>query len=424
MKDEKRRAPAGSSLCRGARLLYVLCLLVASAAGYCADWPQWHGLNRDGHSPETGLLKEWPAEGLKPLWVADGLGTGFSAVTVADGFVYATGMAGENNEGALSAFDLSGRRQWRTPYGPEWNDTYPGARSSPTVDTGRLYILSSMGRLVCFNAKTGAIEWSEDMAKKFDGVMPRCGFAESLLVDGNKVICTPGGKDAGLVALDKKTGQTLWTSRGFSDQSAYCSPILVERGGNRLIVTITARHVVGISPVSGAVVWSQPFDTEAEDPNHSVSPVYNDGCLYATSGHRKGGQMFEIAADGKQSNLKWEDTTLSNLHGGLVIVDGYLYGTNLKDKWVCLELKSGAVMYEAAGVGMGSVTYVDGMLYCYGEKGTLALVKASPKGFEIVSSFKETHGAGQHWAHPVISGGRLYIRHGDALVMYVIWSQK
>ena len=225
------------------------------------------------------------------------------------------------------------------------------------------------------------------------------------------------------MALEKKTGRTIWTSQGFSDQSAYCSPILVERAGRRLIVTITARHVVGLEAGAVLLAWSQPFDPEAQDPNHSVSPVYQDGCLYATSGHGDGGRMFEISPDGKQICLKWTDKILNNLHGGVVVVDGYLYGTNLKDKWVCLDLKNGAVMYEAGGVGMGSVAYADGMLYCYGEKGTLALVKASPKAYELVSSFKVTHGAGQHWAHPVISGGRLYIRHGDVLIAYHIRSE-
>lgn len=395
-------------------------MAISGGLACAADWPQWHGLNRDGYSPETGLLKTWPEDGLKPLWVAEGLGEGFSSATVVDGCIYVTGMNRENAEGALFAFDLSGRRLWRTPYGPEWNDTYPGARSSATIDAGCAYILSSMGLMVCFDAKTGAIVWQEDVVKKFQGLPPKCGFNESVLVDGSKVICTPGGPDASLVALDKRTGQTIWTSKGFSDQSAYCSPLLIERGGTRLIVTITTRHVVGLNADTGEMVWSQSFDTEAEDPNHSVSPAYRDGHLYATSGHRKGGQMFEVAPDGKECHLKWEDVTLSNLHAGVMLIDEHVYGSNLKDKWVCLEAEGGAVVSETSAAGTNAFIYADGLLYCYGEKGMLSLVNVSPKGYEPISQFKVTQGGGQHWAHPVIADGQLYIRHGDALIAYTI----
>lgn len=408
---------------RSLGLPFVLCLASASIDGLSADWPQWRGLNRDGKSLETGLRKEWPAGGLRPLWVAEGLGKGYSTVAVAGGFVYATGMVGEDHEGVLSAFDLAGNLKWRTPYGPEWHKRYPGTRSTPTVDDNRVYVLTGMGRLVCLDAKTGTMQWSEDVAGTFGGEAPVCGFAESVLTYENKVICTPGGEDAGLVALEKTTGRTIWTSKGFSEQSAYCSPILVERGGKRLVVTITARHVVGLDPESGDLVWRQPQDPEAKDPNHSVTPVYQEGCIYITSGHGKGGQMLELSPDGQRVSQKWVDRTLNCLHGGVVLIDGYIYGTNLKGKWTCLDLDSGEVIYEAEGVGMGSVAYADGMLYCYGQKGTLGLARASPKGYRLISSVKVTYGKGQHWAHPVISGGRLYIRHGDVLAAYDIGAE-
>jgi outer membrane protein assembly factor BamB len=202
--------------------------------------------------------------------------------------------------------------------------------------------------------------------------------------------------------------------------SAYCSPILVKRGDLTLVVTITARHVVGIDADTGKLVWRQPFDTTAEDPNHCVSPVCQDNWLYVTSGHRDGGQMYTLSADGRETTLLWEDTVLNTLHGGLLFIDGFVYGSSSRGKWVCLEAKSGQVMYEATGVGMGSAAYAEGMLYCYGEKGTMALVRATPKAYEIVSKFKVTQGEGPHWAHPVISGGRLYIRHGDMLMVYAI----
>lgn len=405
---------------RSLDLLFIFILTFTVTSAFSADWPQWRGQNRDGKSLETGLRKEWPEEGLKPLWVIEDLGKGYSSVAVAGEFVYVTGMAGKNNQGVLFAFDLAGNLKWRILYGPEWHEQHPGTRSTPTVDGNRIFVLTGMGRLVCFNAMTGMIRWSEDVARTFGGEAPVMGFAESVLIHENKVICTPGGKDASLVALEKTSGRTIWTSKGFSEQSAYCSPILIERGGKRLIVTITAKSVVGLDPETGHLIWRQPQDPDAEDPNHSITPVHQEGCIYVTSGHGKGGQMLELSPDGQRISQRWVDRTLNCLHGGVVLIDGYIYGTNGKGKWVCLDLENGEVMYEAKGVGMGSMVYADGMLYCYGQKGTLGLVRVSPRGYELVSDLKVTYGKGQHWAHPVISGGRLYIRHGDALMAYDI----
>ncbi len=305
------------------------------------DWPQFRGLNRDGKSPEMGLLKEWPAEGPTLLWRVEGLGQGFASPAVAGGQVFVTGIVGDKKEGMLTAFDNAGKLQWKTRYGVEFDDqSYPGTRSSPTVDGEHVYEWSGMGVLLCLEAKRGAILWSRDVAKDFGGVAPRCGFAEAPCIYKETVICTPGGKDSTLVALDKRTGKTVWTSTGFSDQSAYCSPILVKRGNLTLIVTITARHVAGLDADSGKLVWEQPFDTTAEDPNHSVAPVCQDGWLYATSGHRDGGQMYALSPDGRQATPSWTDTTLNTLHGGLLFIDGFVYGSNSRGKWVCLEAKS------------------------------------------------------------------------------------
>jgi len=404
-------------------------LTVAILAGCVAaaapgdDWPQFRGVNRDARSPETGLLQQWPEEGLQPLWVLEGLGRGYASVSVAGERLFATGMTGEANEGVLSAIDLSGNMTWQTRYGPEWSKMHPGSRNAPTVDGDRLYQLSGVGRLVCLDAAAGQLLWARDLPGEFSGEAPMCGFAEAPLVYGNAVICTPGGRDAALAALDKTTGETLWTTTGFSDQSAYCSPILIARGGLRLVVTITARHVVGVEADTGRLLWKHPFDTDAEDPNHCVTPVYHDGLLYVTSGHREGGQMLELAPDGLQVALRWEDARLNTVHGGLVLVDGHIYGSNARGKWVCLELKTGLVRYESTGVGMGSIAYADGMLYCYGDKGALALVRATPAAYEIVSRFKITQGQGPDWAHPVIAAGRLYIRHGEFLMAYDIRSR-
>ena len=404
-----------------------LCLIGLSycSAAEAADWPQWRGPNRDGKSSETGLLKKWPKGGPKLLWSIEGLGTGFSTVSVADGLLYTTGMV--DKEGILFAYDLQGNLKWKKSYGAEWRGSSPGVRTTPTVDRDRVYVMSGNGRVVCFDAKTGEEKWAVDTLKRFDGKNIRWGISESVLIDGNNLICTPGGKDATIVALDKMTGETVWTSKGLSEKSCYSSLILVERGGNRLVVNMTENSVVGVDADTGKVLWVDKFEEYQEKPKdiNPVTPVYYNGCVYATSGYDDGGAMLELSPDGTKVSRKWVDTTLDCHHGGVVIVDGYIYGANWKDNrngnWVCLDWDSGKVMYEKEWICKGSITYADGMLYCYEEKeGTVALVKASPEGFDIVSSFEVSKGTGKHWAHPVVCDGRLYIRHGDALMVYDI----
>lgn len=405
---------------------FMRCLLLGAVAWFAlsgvlaqaADWPQFRGPNRDGKSAETGLLQQWPEQGLTPAWILEGLGDGYSSVSVAGGVIYTTGMVSDSKEGVISAIDLAGSILWQANYGLDWSAMHPGSRSTPTIDGGRVYELSGVGRLLCLDAKTGKPLWERDLVREFGGETPMCGFAEAPLIHGNTVICTPGGTDAALVALDKVTGKTVWTSTGFSDQSAYCSPILIERGGICLVVTITARNVVAVDAGAGKPVWLYPFDINAQDPNHSVAPVYEDGKLYVTSGHRDGGQMLDLSPDGRTVTPGWSDDVLNTLSGGLVLVDGYVYGSSSKGRWVCLDINTGQVMYENRGVGMGSVLYADGMLYCYSDKGALGLVRATPQSPGVISSFKITQGEGPHWAHPVIADGRLYIRHGQFLMAY------
>ncbi|MHC4597123.1 MAG: outer membrane protein assembly factor BamB family protein, partial [Planctomycetota bacterium] len=337
-----------------------LCLIVLSyhSVAKAADWPQWRGPNRDGKSLETGLLKRWPNGGPKLLWSIEGLGTGFSTVSVADSLLYTTGMVGR--EGILFAYDLQGNLKWKKSYGAEWRGSSPGVRTTPTVDQDRVYVMSGNGRVVCFDAKTGEEKWAVDTLKRFDGKNIRWGISESVLIDRNNLICTPGGQDATIVALDKMTGETVWNS----------SLILVERGGNRLVATMTEDSVVGVNADTGKVLWLDKFEEYQEEPKdiNPVTPVYRDGCVYATSGYDNGGAMLELSPDGTKVSRKWVDTTLDCHHGGVVIVDGYIYGANWKNNrdgnWVCLDWDSGKVMYEKEWICKGSITYADGMLYC------------------------------------------------------------
>lgn len=400
-------------------VVYVLLMVFLLNASICpgADWNQFRGLNRDGKSSETGLLKKWPEGGPALLWSYEGIGQGYASVSVVDGMIYTTGINDEN-QGTLVAINTKGKLQWKKEYGQGWTGGHSGTRTTPTVDNEHLYIMSGHGRLACFNRVSSDLIWKVDTLEKYEGEILHWGIAESIIIVDDKVICTPGGQDATVVALDKMTGETLWTTKGLSEHSAYCSPVVIERGGKSLLITMVEKSIVCIDPNNGKVLWQIPHE-----PKYSisaVSPVYSEGLFYVSNGYGRGGKMFEISADGSSCTEKWTDKTLDCHHGGVVLVDGHIYGGSSKGKWVCLELTSGKVKYESDGVGKGSVIYADGMLYCYGEKGEVGLAKATPTGYQLAGSFKVSLGTDKHWAHPVISDGRLYIRHGEVLMAYDI----
>lgn len=407
----------------------LVCLDVSSNSQTVAsgsNWAQWRGPNRDGKSTEKGLLKKWPKQGPKLLWSVEGLGAGFSTVSIADGLIYTTGT--KDGEGILFAYDLQGNPKWQESYGPEWTKSHPSARSTPTVDQGHVYVISGKGAVACFDAKTGEKQWVVDAFNNFKGKYAMWGFAESPLIVEDLVICTPGGETATMVALDKKTGETVWASKSIGETSSYCSPILIKRGNRNLITTMTQGSIVGVDAADGEILWQYDCKlyqgrARAVNPN---TPIYHDGYIYVTSGYDMGGAKLKLSEDGSSVvSQEWQDSTLDSHHGGVVLVDGYIYGTNWRGNpsgnWVCLDWETGKVMYETEWIGKGSIAYADGMLYCYEEKqGTVGLVKATPEKFDIISSFKVPKGTGNHWAHPVICDGRLYIRHGDALMVYDI----
>jgi len=408
------------------KLTLILVLFMTSMV-LADDWPQFRGPKRDGKSVETGLLQQWPAGGPELLWTTEeDLGLGWSHPIIVDGTIYVTGVF--RPDGAVIALDMEGKLKWKKTYGPEWSRGQPGARTIPTYDEGRLYFFSGIGALYCHDAKTGEQLWSFDAAEKYQGVRPLWAWAESPLIVDNMVICTPGGKLAAMVALDKISGEVIWTTEDLTDKSTYCSPILVERGGKKIIVTMTSKAVIGVEAPNGKILWRDMFSeyqgTRPGDTN-PASPIYHDGFIYTTSGYDDGGALLELSTDGNSVRRLWVDETLDNHHGGVVLVDGYIYGSNFLDNkrgnWCCLEFKTGKVMYETTWNNKGSMIYADGLLYCYDDaRGNLALVEPDPTEFKVVSSFRITGGTGQHWAHPVISDGKLYIRRGKALMAYDI----
>ena len=405
-------------------LIFLLLLLLAVDLS-ATTWPRFRGVNQDGKSTETGLLKQWPENGPTELWRYTGIGDGYSSIIAGENALYTTGVIDKKEY--CFALDMNGKLLWKTEYGNAWNRSYPEARTSPTIDGDRLYVMSGLGELVCLNRANGSVIWKVDMAERFNAQFHRWGIADSPVIYGDKVICTPGGPQVTMAALNKMTGATIWTTSGLSDASNYCTPLLIKHGNIMLLMTIVEKHFIGVNADNGKMLWQIP-NTEALPDGRDINPntpVYQNGMVYITSGYDVGGALYKIAPDASGLTLVWKDKNLDVHHGGVVLVNGYLYGSNWHNNrmgnWLCLDWKTGAVQYDQEWHCKGSLMYADGMLYCYDEKdGFVGLVKATPEKFDVVSSFEVTYGRGPFWAHPSISNGILYLRHGDTMAAYKI----
>ncbi|NUQ62263.1 MAG: PQQ-binding-like beta-propeller repeat protein [Pirellulales bacterium] len=377
------------------------------------DWPGWRGPNRDGKSADRGLLDQWPEGGPKPVWQASGIGQGFSSVAVAGGTVYITGDA--DGRLVLSALDLEGKRKWQVPIDSAWTSNHPGARSTPTVEGDRVYLLSGNGLLACVDAESGRSRWGRKAAE-FGGRPGGWGYAESVLIHGDLAVFKPGGRNA-IVALNKKTGEPVWTSSGFEAGPEYSSSIAIEHQNRGMIITGTNRGIVAVDPENGRMLWADAFS--AGNTANCPTPAFADGYVFWANGYGKGGICLRLDARGKQVTAEraWETSEMDCHHGGYILHEGYIYGNN-KNGFVCLDLKTGQKRWEERVVGKGSLCFADGMLYLFGERnGEAALATCSPEGTEVRGTLR-VDGDGPSWAYPVVSGGRLYLRYDDNLYCY------
>ncbi len=403
----------------GSVLVLVIGLAMAAQA---ADCPRFRGPAGDGQFFETGLLKQWPQGGPKLAWTAQGLGKGYSSAAVVGGTIYVTGMD-DQKQGILFAFNLDGSPKWKTPYGPELEKKGPsaaGTRATPTVDGDRVYLLTGFAKLVTFDAAKGQVLKTIDLVEQFKPKQAQFGFADSVLVDGRKLICTPGGPDASVVALDKNTGETLWQTKGLSQTTGYCSARIIRQGDRRLVLTMLGAGVVAVDDETGEVVWQHEYPHRAGvQPN---PPLYADRMVFVSSGMGTGGAMFSLAENAPTAAPVWAEKTLDCQMQGTVLIDGCIYGTAQSGNkgLVCLDWKTGKTLWNAPETGMAVVTAASGMLYVYGTDGVMRLVKASPTAYEPAGQFSVSGGTDDHWAHPTIANGRLYVRHGDALMAYDI----
>jgi len=414
----RRNAPRRG---RGLVAALVVALILPTVAAAQRDWPQFHGPRRDNKSPETGLLKSWPAEGPKRLWTAEGIGEGFSTVAIAGGLIYTTGNVGRST--VITALDPNGKTAWRVRNGPACRHEHSGTRGTPTIDGGRLYHENADGDVICLDARTGKEVWSLNILRKFDGRNIQWGLAESLLIDGNHVICTPGGAEAGIVALDKATGRTVWVCRETRDKPGYCSPLLVDYQGTRQIVTLMATSVVGVNARTGKLLWRWAHKTPFDE--NITTPIFHDGRVFVST-RTTGARLLKLTVQGDRVAVEqlWHTRAMDNQHGGVLLLDGHLYGachSSRSGSWVCLELRTGTCTCGGRGIGRASATFADGLLVLHSQRGTVALVRPKPDAFEVISQFRLPRGGrGPNWAHPVVCAGRLYLRHGNFLYCYDI----
>jgi len=373
------------------------------------------------------LLKLWTEKGPELLWSFEGLGFGHSSVAVANDKVYVAGIRDTiSSVGTLYTFDLNGKLLWQKDYGKDFTMNFHGTRSTPVVVDDLIYIESGMGAVYCLSSETGDQVWAVDFIKDLgvDSVI-LFGYSESVLIDGDNLICVPGGKENNVVALNRFTGKKIWSSPGNEEIATYNSPILINHNGVKLVIEMTSHSIMGIDAETGQKYWR--VEQTQQNKIHANTPLYFDGKLVIASAGREttsGMVQLQLSADGKNAEVTWRNKKLTNLMGGLVRIDTCLYGSAyLKNDWQVINWNTGEMTVQNKDLGGGSIIYADGLFYCYAENdGEIALVNASPEKFEIISRFKVPLGTDQHWARLVIKDGRLYIRHGNALMTYKISS--
>jgi outer membrane protein assembly factor BamB len=394
---------------------------IASAAS--GDWPQWRGPNHDDVSADTGLLKEWPEGGPKLVWEVKGLGDGYSAVSIYGNRIFTAGDKGP--ESFVEALNLAdGKAVWSAKLGKAGalgQPQFEGPRATPTTDGELVFAVSQFGEMACYKADTGQEVWRKDYTKDFGGACPFWGYAESPLIDGEKVVITPGGSQGALVALNKKNGTVIWQSKDFTDAAHYSSLIIAELGGVFQYIQLTPTSVAGIAAADGKLLWKAP-----RKGNVAVipTPIYDGGFVYVTSGYGVGCNLFKVTPDsGKFSAVQvYANKVMANHHGGVIKIGDFVYGYSENKGWTCQDFKTGEAKWqEKEKLGKGSIAYADGHFYLRQEdkKGTVAIIDASPDGYHEHGRFDQPDRSSQHsWPHPVIAGGKLYLRDQDVLVCY------
>jgi outer membrane protein assembly factor BamB len=395
-------------------LLFLMITLSVSISAQTIT--QFRGPQRNGIYQETNLLKSWPAEGPAMLWKADGIGNGYSSPIISGERIYVTGEI--DSIGYLFAYTKSGSLLWKKETGPEWMENFTGSRSTPTLVDGLLYVETSMGRIICFNALDGSPKWSVDMLKDLHGVNVRFGYSEGLLLNNNLVYCFPGGPDTNAVALDRISGKIVWISKAMGDSTAYTSPLLISLPSRKIIVNFSIHNLIGLDAATGKLLWSKQLKGIGDI--HGNTSLFDNGSIYFLAGSGSGAVKLALSDDGSSISEVWSNSNVTDVHGGFVKIGNYIYTSQYKPRRYCSLDATTGLLSDSLKFDKGCLIFADDMLYCYTEKGMVGLVKQENGKMELVSSFKMPVGTKEFFTIPAISEGVLYLRHGNALLAYDI----
>ncbi len=399
--------------------LFILILLPVHA-----QIAQWRGTNRDGHFEGTNLLKSWPETGPTLLWFTEEIGSGYGAPAITNDRIYVNGET--DSVSYLFAFDHQGKLLWKALNGKEFtgkdfSGRYPGSRSVPTIVGNLAYACSGNGRMACYSTSDGTEKWAVDMMKDLGGIQIEFGYSESLLVDGNNVYCYPGGSTTNVAAFNRFTGKPVWATKALGDTTTYCSPMLINLPNRKLLVNYSRYFLFALDAATGDLLWSYPILDAKDDAQRSNTPIYKDGFLYLVSGETngKGTVKLALSADGKSVSEVWTNNQVRNAMGGFVLNDNKLYTITDKNLLKAVEL-TGGMQVDSVKVRNGSILFADGVFVCYGNNGEVNLVTNVQGKLAVTGKLKIEKGSKDHFAHPVLANGVLYIRRGKGLMAYKV----
>lgn len=386
---------------------------------------EWRGPNRSGNYNETGLLKSWPEAGPQLVWEYEGIGNGYGSPVFTPENMYILGEL--DSLAYLFKFDLEGNLLWKKDFGKEWVVNYNGSRSAPTIVDDLIYVTSGLGNITCFNRTSGEKIWTVEMIQDLHGTFPMFGFSESVIIDGDMVYCTPGGKDTNVVALNRFNGKIIWVSKGAGERPGYNSPQIIKLKERDILVNFTAYELMGHDTKTGELLWMHKQDNIPVEEHklgngdtHSNTIIYENGHIYYAAGDGNGGVKLELAPDGKSIKEIWRNKDFDSYMGGIVKIGDHLYGCGTAKKdFKSINAVSGTIE-KILPIASGVVIAADNMLYYYNQRGEVMLLTSDPMNMQVVSKFKITKGANEHFAHPVINNGKLYVRHGNVIQAYLI----
>ncbi|MDP3644981.1 MAG: PQQ-like beta-propeller repeat protein [Bacteroidota bacterium] len=386
---------------------------------------EWRGPNRSGIYPDQNLLKSWPAGGPQLILELKDIGNGYSSAIVYNNCIFVTGR--KDTLDIISAYEMNGKKKWETAFGHAWMRSYPETRCTPTIEGNRIYLASGMGEVACVDGMDGTLIWKVNANTDYKGEPHRWGISESVAISDKAVFYVTGGEETTVVALSKTDGKLLWKTRSLGGTRAYASSVIIEKAGLRLLLAQTANDLLAINTENGDIIWSfnlvQYHTGQSGIGANTNTPLFYNNEIFITSGYDHPAIMLSLAADGRSVSLKWTNPDFDNHIGGALKVGNYIFGSNWTNNangyWMCLDWNTGKTMYETKWFNKGPIISADGLLYCQEEKsGNIALIKPNPEKFDVVCSFKINKGAGPHWAHPAIFDGKLFVRHGENLMIY------